>query len=282
MSTTVDQAFIKQYDADVHLAYQQFGSKLRDFVRKKNGVSGASVTFQKYGKGVASQKARHGAVTAMDAAHTNIAATLEDWYAGDYVDKLDEYKLNIDERQAILSTGAGALGRKVDEQIIAKAYTSTNIIDKSAAIFSLDVLLAGIEALLGNDVFDGPEHSVSVVLKTKQWLQLYKIDEFKSADYRKNNGQMDQKIAGVKQFMGLNFIHSNLLQTNGDGGATPFSTDCLIFDKRSLGLGEAKGTETDIWWNGEKVSHFVNTMMSSGACLIDEEGCGILKVKDEV
>ena len=127
---------------------------------------------------------------------------------------------------------------------------------------------------MGNDVFEGPEHMVNVVLRTPQWMKLYTLEEFKSADYRKNNGQMDQKIAGVKQFMGMNFIHSNQLDSNAG------VSDCLIFDKRAIGLGEAKGTETDIWWNGEKAAHFVNSMMSSGACLIDELGCGILKVKD--
>nr|BDT27295.1 phage capsid protein [Bacteriovorax sp. HI3] len=274
MSTTIDQAFIQQYDTDLHLAYQQHGSKLRDFVRKKSGVSGEKVTFQKYGKGEATQKTRHGAITPMNPVHTKVAVTLEDWYAGDYVDKLDEYKVNIDERQAILSTGAGALGRKVDAQLIAAAYTSTNIINQATNTFSLDVLFAGIEAMLGADVFEGADFDVTVVLKTKQWLALHKIDEFKSADYRKQNGQMDMKIAGVKQFMGMNFVHSNLLAT-----ATGVS-DCIIFDKRSLGLGEAKGTETDIWWNGEKASHFVNSMMSSGAVLVDALGCGILKVKD--
>lgn len=274
MSTTIDQAFINQYDADLHLAYQQFGSKLRDFVRVKQGVSGQKVYFQKYGKGSASQKTRHGDITPMNATHTNVSVTLEDWYAGDYVDRLDEYKINIDERKAILSTAAGALGRKVDEQLITAAYTTTNIIDQSANLFTLDVLLAGVEALLGNDVFEGPEGMVTVVLKTKQWLALHKIDEFKSADFRKQAGQMDMAISGVKRFMGMNFVHSNLLTT-----ATGVS-DCLIFDKRSLGLGEAKGVETDIDWVGPKASHFVNSMMSSGAVLIDINGCGKLKVKD--
>ena len=274
MSTTIDQAFIQQYDTDLYIAYQQFGSKLRDFVRLKHGVSGQQVTFQKYGKGAASQKTRHGDITPMNAVHSNAKVTLEDWYAGDYVDKLDEYKINIDEKKAILTTGAGALGRKTDELIIAAAYTSANIIDQSANTFSLDVLFAGIENMLGADVFDGPEHQVSVILKTKQWLALHKIEEFKNADYRKNNGQMDMKISGVKQFMGLNFIHSNLLTT-----ATGVS-DCLVFDKRALGLGEAKGIETDIDWEGKKAAHFVNSMMSSGAVLIDQIGCGVLKVKD--
>lgn len=272
MSTTIDQAFITQFDQDLHFAYQQKASKLRDFVRRKTGVSGESVKFQKYGKGTASQKTRHGEITPMNPVHTNVSATLADWYAGDYVDKLDEYKVNIDEKNAILNTGAMALGRKIDDLIVTAAYTSTNIIDQSANQFDLDVLLAGVENLLGSEAI--MEGGVTVALNTPQFMQLYKIDEFKRADYRRQAGEIDNPIAGVKRFMDMNFVHLNSLTS-----ATSVS-DCLIFDKSSIGLAEAKETETDIDWVGPKAAHFVNSMLSAGACLIDEEGCGILKVKD--
>ena len=42
-----------------------------------------------------------------------------DYYAGDWVDQLDELKINIDERQVVANAGAYALGRKTDELIIA-------------------------------------------------------------------------------------------------------------------------------------------------------------------
>ena len=38
MSTQVSESFIKQFEAEVHLCYQQNGSKLRNTVRYKNGV----------------------------------------------------------------------------------------------------------------------------------------------------------------------------------------------------------------------------------------------------
>ena len=38
MSTQVSESFIKQFEADVHLSYQQNGSKLRNTVRTKNNV----------------------------------------------------------------------------------------------------------------------------------------------------------------------------------------------------------------------------------------------------
>ena len=54
----------------------------------------------------------------MNQTHTAISTTLADFYAGDWVDKLDEAKINIDERKAIARGGAKALGRKVDDQLL--------------------------------------------------------------------------------------------------------------------------------------------------------------------
>jgi len=47
MSATIDQAFITQFEAEVHMAYQRQGSKLKNLIRVVNGVSGESVKFQK-------------------------------------------------------------------------------------------------------------------------------------------------------------------------------------------------------------------------------------------
>jgi len=89
MANTIDQAFIKQFETEVHLAYQRMGSKLRNTVRSSN-VTGSVARFQKIGKGAANTKARNGDVTAMELAHTNVEATMADFYAPEYIDKLDE------------------------------------------------------------------------------------------------------------------------------------------------------------------------------------------------
>ena len=61
MSVTIDKSFVDHFQADVHQAYQRMGSKLRNTVRVKNSVKGASTVFQKVGKGTATTKARQGA-----------------------------------------------------------------------------------------------------------------------------------------------------------------------------------------------------------------------------
>ena len=98
MSTTIDQAFIKQFEREVHEAYQRQGSKLRNTVRTISNVNGGTAVFQKVGVGTASTKSTHGLVPVMNLDHSNIEVTLSDYYAGDWIDRLDELKVNIDER----------------------------------------------------------------------------------------------------------------------------------------------------------------------------------------
>src|SRR3546814_10870064 len=103
MSTSIELSFVKSFEAEVHEAYQRMGSKLRNTVRTKNNVQGTSTTFQKVGKGAASTKARHGKVPVMNVDHEPVEVQLADYYAGDWVDRLDELKTHIDERMVIRS-----------------------------------------------------------------------------------------------------------------------------------------------------------------------------------
>ena len=116
MASTMDTAFIKQFESEVHMAYQRMGSKLKNTIRNQQ-VSGNVVRFQKIGAGTASTKSRNGNITPMELVHTNVEATMEDHYAAEYIYKLDELKTNIDERQAVATSAAAALGRKTDELI---------------------------------------------------------------------------------------------------------------------------------------------------------------------
>ena len=112
MANTIDIAFIKQFESEVHMAYQRMGTNLRNTVRMASQVTGSTVRFQKIGAGSASTKSRNGNVTPMELAHTQVEATMNDFYAAEFIDKLDELKTNINERQAVAQSAAAALGRK--------------------------------------------------------------------------------------------------------------------------------------------------------------------------
>lgn len=263
VSTAIDAAFVKHFQAEVVTAYQQIGSKLRSTVRSKNNIVGASTTFQVIGKGSATTKTRNGAITAMSLTHTPVECSLTDYYAGAWVDKLDELKVGHDERRAIAQMGAYALGRKTDDLIIAALNTSTNTIGSAASPVNLDkaTILQAFTKLNTADVPDDGERYALVA--PAQWNQLLNIEEFSSANYV---GEKTPFIAGCesRKWLGINWImHTGLPSDTG-------IHTCFIYHKNAIGHAVGMDIKTDITWHGDHAAHFVNSMMSQGACMIDD------------
>jgi len=270
----VSLAFTKQFEADVHQAYQQSGSKLRNAVRFKNNIKGSSTVFQKVGKGVAAGKARHGLVPVMSIDHTPVECELHDYYAGDWVDALDELKLSIDERLVIANAGAYALGRKTDELIITalnNASTSNDVGDYTAALTKKDILDA-FAKLNANDVPDDGQRFGLV--GPHQWNALLNLPEFSNSDYAGDNLPF-LKGTESRKWLGINWIMHTGLPLSGD------ERNCFIFHKTAIGHASGQDVKSDISWHGDHAAHFINNMMSQGACLIDDSGIVRIKCKEE-
>ncbi|MGH1375598.1 MAG: phage capsid protein [Alphaproteobacteria bacterium] len=266
MSTSIDQAFIKQFEREVHEAYQRQGSKLRATVRTVSDVNGSSAVFQKVGKGTASTKSTHGMVPVMNLDHSNIEVVLQDYYAGDWVDRLDELKTNIDERQVIANAGAHALGRKTDELIInALSDASVNTLADGNVGLTKDKILSAFETFGENDVPDDGQRFC--VVGWKQWSDLLAIDEFVNADYIGAEALPFASITQAKMFLGTIFIPHSGLPVDGND-----IRSCFYYHKTAVGHAAASDVKTDVSWHGDRAAHFVNNMMSQGSGLIDESG----------
>ncbi len=270
MSTTIDQAFIKQFEREVHEAYQRQGSKLRNTVRTISNVNGSAAVFQKVGKGTASTKSTNSMVPVMNLDHTSIEVTLSDYYAGDWIDRLDELKTNIDERQVIANAGAHALGRKTDELIInALSGASSQVIADGNIGMTKDKILSAFETFGANDVPD--DNQRFCVVGWKQWSELLSINEFVSADYVGADNLPFAGITQAKMFLGTIFVpHSGLPKDAND------IRSCFYYHKTAVGHAAASEVQTDISWHGDRASHFVNNMMSQGSGLIDDTGIVVI------
>ena len=278
MSASITNAFITQFEAEVHMAYQRMGSKLKSLVRTVNGVSGESVKFQKVGTGEATSKARHAEVVAMNISHTHVTATLADFYASDYVDNLDELKTNIDERSVVANNAAYALGRQTDS-IITDAMSSATTLANTAgaqggtvATYMNGDKFQEMQALFGtNDVPDDGQRYWAI--GPNQWANLLDDDQWSRMEYIGSN---ELPFSGMnytaKKFLGfLVFVHSGL-DTSG-------STDrhTIAWHKSSMGLGVGSEVRTEVNYIPEKVSHLMTSYLSMGSILIDTNGIRVQK-----
>ena len=264
MSTSVDNSFTKHFQNDVHLSYQRMGSKLRNTVRVKNNIEGATTTFQKVGKGTASTKARHGKVPVMNVDHTPTEIQLYDYYAGDWVDTLDEIKTNVNERMVVARAGAYALGRKTDELVITQLDTSTNYAGTGADGLTKAKVLEAFEMLGEADVPDDGERYA--IIGWKQWSDLLDLQEFANADYV-GDDELPWKGTQAKRWLGTLWIpHSGLTK---DGSNIRY---CYWYHKTAIGHAIGKDVKTDVSWHGDRAAFFINNMMSQGTGLIDTTG----------
>lgn len=276
-STEIDAVFTKQFQAEVHEAYQRHGSKLRPTVRSKSGVKGTSTFFPKVGKGTAAAKTRHGAVPVMNLEHAQVECVLQDYYAGDWVDRLDELKTNLDERNVVANAGAYALGRKTDELIIAALDTGTKeAIGTAAGTTDTDGLtkekvLLAFEMMGAADVPD--DGGRFAVVGWKQWSQLLEIDEFASSEYV-GADELPWKGTQAKRWLGALWMpHSGLTKS----GALRY---CYFYHRTAIGHAAAAEVSTDVTWHGDRAAHFVANMMSQGAVLIDDAGVIRMRAKE--
>jgi hypothetical protein len=268
-STQVDAVFTKQFQAEVHEAYQRQGSKLRSTVRSKSGITGTSTFFPKVGKGTAAAKTRHGTVPVMNLEHAQVECVLQDYYAGDWIDRLDELKTNIDERTVVANAGAHALGRKTDELIIAALDSATREAIGTApgttdgdGLTKEKVLLA-FQMMGAADVPD--DGNRYAVVGWKQWSELLQIQEFASSEYVGEDA-LPWKGTQAKRWLGALWMpHSGLTKS----GAI---RHCYFYHKTAIGHAAAAEIATDITWHGDRAAHFVSNMMSQGAVLVDDFG----------
>lgn len=272
MNATIENSTIKQYEKDVHLAYQRQGSKFRNTIRTKNGVTGTDTTFQKVGKGEASERTgRASHVPTMSIDHSTVTCTMKDYTAADYIDKFDTLKINHDERDVVVKSGSYALGRKTDAIILAAMEASSNVVLDGTTGMTKAKALAAFETLGNADIPDDGERYAWVGYK--QWSELMGLPEFANEQYV---GEDALPWPGVqaKKWLGTVWMpHSGLTLTSG-------VRRCVWYHKTAVGHAIASDVKVEQEYKPERMSWFVNHFMSMGACLIDSSGVAILDCKE--
>ena len=121
MSQFVTEHMVKQFSSNVwHLA-QQKGSRLRGLVRTET-LNGEAGFFDHYGPVEAQEKiGRHSDTTYQETPHGRRRVTMNDYFWADLVDKEDKLRLIHDPESQYAKAAMMAMGRKIDDIIIASA-----------------------------------------------------------------------------------------------------------------------------------------------------------------
>lgn len=118
MSNQAPTWFTTQYDSRVTHVYQAQGNMLRPTITMATRVEAAKATFWVAGSGTARKKLRSQRAVPMNTARKKIEVDLSTWEAFDTCEEYDLDRMNVNEKEVLVQTGAMALGRSTDQEII--------------------------------------------------------------------------------------------------------------------------------------------------------------------
>ena len=277
MSVQITTAFVEQYKANVlHLA-QQKGSRLRDAVRTET-VTGKAHFFERIGSTAAQKRtSRHSDTPRMDTPHSRRKVTMDDYDWADLIDNEDKVRLLISPSSDYAMAGAFAMGRAMDDAIIAaatgNAYTgvaggSTQALTSGQKIVHASGGLTVAKLISAKEILDAaevdPDEPRFLVCAAGQLADLLAITQVTSADYNSVKALVQ---GNIDTFLGFKFIRSQRLGTD----ATP-SRQVLAFTKSAIGLAVGSDITTKISERSDKnYATQVFLSMTIGATRIEEE-----------
>ena len=248
MSSQITTAFVEQYSANIQMLSQQMGSLLRDAVRNES-VVGKDAYFDQIGKVTAQLKvSRHSDTPQIDTPHSRRRCSLADYEFADLIDQQDKVRLLIDPTSSYAKAAAYAMGRAMDDVIIAAALGSANTGVSGGTAVALPAgnitavgtggantmniaKLALAKAKLDLGDVD-PSITRHIIVSPTEIQDLLNTTTITSSDFNTVKALVQGEI---DSFMGFKFHVSNRLVDNGAA-----NTQCIAFAEDGILLGVGK------------------------------------------
>jgi hypothetical protein len=278
MSSQVQIAFNAMYSANIMLLVQQKGSRLKDAVRQEM-VTGEIAYFDQIGAGSAiKRQSRHADTPLTETPHARRQVMLEDYEYSDLVDRLDQVKTLTDPTNAYAQAAAHALGRAMDDVIIANANGTA----RTGKTGQSPVILPGGQKITGGgtgltlakllqakEILDAAENDPDepryVACPAKDITVLLGTTQVTSSDY---NTVKALAAGQIDTFLGFKFIRTQRLGLNGSGERA-----CLAWRQSALLLALAQTPKVKVTERPDKsYATQVYCAMSIGATRMEEDG----------
>tara|TARA_B100000214_G_scaffold363869_1_gene329828 strand:- start:304 stop:1164 length:861 start_codon:yes stop_codon:yes gene_type:complete len=277
MSVQITTAFVEQYKSNVFHLAQQKGSKLRDAVRTES-IVGKSHFFERIGSTAAVKRtSRHADTPRVDTPHSRRKVTMDDYDWADLIDDSDKVRLLISPQSEYAKAGAYAMGRTMDDVIIAAATGnafggvsggSTIALPAGQKIAHGSTGLTIAKLISAKETLDAanvdPDEARVLVCSAKQISDLLGTTQITSADFNSVKALVQ---GDIDTFMGFKFIRSERLGTDSNG-----NRQVLAFTNSSIGLALGKDIQTKISERADKnYSTQVYLCMTIGATRVEDE-----------
>lgn len=251
MSTEITKAFVEQYSSNIQMLSQAKGSALRDKVRLES-VTGKNAFFDQIGSVTATvRSSRHSNTPQADTPHSRRRVSLVDYEFADLVDDLDKVRMLVDPTSSYAQAAAYAMGRAMDDAIIAAATGSSDtgvaggtavalpagqkIAEAGTAGLTIAKLRQAKEIIDLGDV--DPSLKRYIIVSPKQISDLLGTTEVTSSDF---NTVKALASGDVNTFLGFDFCVTNRLTIGSS------KRKCIAFVQDGLALAVGKDSTARI------------------------------------
>lgn len=248
----ITTAFVNQFSANVQMLSQQMGTKLRSAVDVES-VTGEKAFFEQVGSAAALVRTSRNADTPLvETPHERRMVTMSDYEYASLIDDQDKVRMLIDPTSSYSKAAAAAMGRAMDDVIIAAALgtaktgkdgststalPSTQKIAHGSSGLTLAKLLQAKKILDKNDV--DPSIPRYIVCGADQIEDLLNNTTITSTDFNTVKALVQGEI---NQFVGFTFITSTRLTTDSDSNRQVFA---FAMDGIKLAIGKEPVAKID-------------------------------------
>ncbi len=255
-----------EFDALVKAVYRSRGFLLRDTIRMKNDVIGATVEFRRVDQVIAVPTGYLQAVTIQDPGYNKEIATLQKFTAPTAVDEVQELTVNFDAKMENAMLVAQAMGRRSDQiNIDALAANPGSTQPDGGVNFTYNKFTRVMEFFDDHAV---PLEERFIAMSASNIRSLMAADQFVSTFYTKND-IIDR--AKIREYLGFNVV---VIPQMTEGGLPKNGNirTALAWHKMAAGMGIGKNFRTEINYIPQNTSWLINGVFSAGAVVIDNRG----------
>jgi hypothetical protein len=266
MSTSLTAVQQIEFDALVKAEYQSLGFLLRDTIRVRRDVIGASVSFRKVNQIQAVPTGYLQTVVIQDPGYTQSSAILQKFTAPTAVDSVQELTVNFDAKMENAMLVANALGRRSDQIIIDSLGVSPGQTILNGGSNMTYTKYRQVIQFFDNNAVPLPERFWA--MSASNFASLLAADQFVSTFYTQNR-VLDKGF--IREFLGVNVIIIPQMQEGG----LPLNgviRKTFAWHKQSSGMGIGHDFRTEINYLPRETSWLVNGIFSAGAVTIDNKG----------
>lgn len=266
MSTSLTAVQQIEFDALVKAEYQSLGFLLRDTVRVRRDVIGATVSFRKVNQIQAVPTGYLQTVVIQDPGYSQTQAIMQKYTAPTAVDSVQELTVNFDAKMENAMLVANALGRRSDQIIINSLAASPGQTIINGGTNMTYAKYTDIIQFFDNNAVPLPERFVA--MSASNFRSLLQADQFVSTFYTQNR-VLDKGF--IREYLGINLI---IIPEMVEGGL-PLDGNIrstFAWHKQSTGMGIGHDFRTEINYLPRETSWLVNGIFSAGAITIDNLG----------